>query len=93
LIQKIHVKVIQPAPLPYLLEEYCRETRKLVHEVCGRMKLLERRFEDVDVVLSSIVRELTRLQLQTEALHYALGATKSADEPGTESTGDYRQAG
>jgi hypothetical protein len=93
LIRQYHLHVIQPAPLPHDLENFCRETRLLCHELCGRMKLLETQFEDVDVVLSSIVRELTRLQLQSEALHYALSATKPADETVTAAAQDYREAG
>jgi hypothetical protein len=96
----VHLHVIQTAPLPRALEDYCRETRQVCEEMrqswkelCGRMKLLETRFEDVDVVLSSIVRELTRLQLQSEVLHEVLSATATVDERQPEPARDYRQAG
>jgi hypothetical protein len=92
-IRQLHVHVIQPAPLPHPLEDFCREARLLFHDLCGRMERLETRFAEVDVVLSSIVRELTRLQLQSEALHDTLSAVRVGDEPVPESSTEYRQAG
>jgi hypothetical protein len=92
-IRQLHVHVIQPAPLPHPLEDFCREARVLIHDLGGRMERLETRFAEGDVVLSSIVRELTRLQLQSEVLHETLGAPRAPDKPLPESSRDYRQAG
>ena len=81
LIRKYHWHCVMRAPLQPLLDE-------LLREAIGRLRLLEARFEELDVVHSSIVRELTRLQVQTDLLQHMLETLHPRRDPSSE----YRQA-
>jgi hypothetical protein len=64
-IRKFHQHAVLQAPLQPKLEEALLDLR-------SRMQRLEKRSEDLDLVLHSLVRELLRLQVQTENVRQTL---------------------